>query len=433
MGPAIFELLGAARSLIFPQSLLRLLHVSLFDSGTRRDKTFVYAPQFGDDNGEGEALEILKKNLLGHQQEIEFTASQEVLGVLMDMGRTEDVKFSPSNRQLAVVAFAKKKIVVFDVQITASTSGKSVRLTDAIEITSASLKEPHGLAFIDDTTIIVANRGGVASILRLPARGTLDKKVELPALLTIGGDQAHQLNTPGSVSVSRIDQNQYEVLICNNYVNYVTRHILEGSDTYVLKNNEILLSEGLSVPDGVAVNKDSRWIAISNHDTHSVFLYENTPQLNRHSVPDGILRNVNFPHGVRFTPDDNFVLVADAGAPYVNIYEKDGASWRGVRDPVSTFRVLDERTYRRGRYNPAEGGPKGIDIDGDMNVLVATCDHQALAFFDLPTLLKRQRISMDWRKKSIGWRAERMRVQLLLRAERTKARVQRRLRRLIHA
>jgi DNA-binding beta-propeller fold protein YncE len=357
-------------------------------------------------------LDIFNKGLLGNEQQIEFTASEEVWGVLKDLGRTEDVKFSPNNRRLAVAGFAKNKLVVLDVEIAVSAAGKGVALTDFMEIRSSSLHAPHGLCFIDDTTLIVANRGGEAPILRLPPSGTVDKKIELSALQTIRRDPFHQLKSPGSVSVSQIDQNLYEVLICNNYVHYVTRHILEGREPFALKGNEILLSKGLSIPDGVAVNKERRWIAISNHNTHSVFLYENTPRLNGQSEPDGILRNVNYPHGVRFTPDDNFVLVADAGSPYVNIYAKDGDSWNGTRDPVTTFRVMDEMTYRRGRSHPSEGGPKGIDIDSDMNVLVTTCDQQTLAFFDLPEILKKREIPMDWRKKSFQWRVERIRDDL---------------------
>ena len=74
------------------------------------------------------------------------------------------------------------------------------------------------------------------------------------------------------------------------------------------------------MPDGVAVNRDNRWIAVSNHGGHSVLLFENSPQLNLNSRTDGVLAGVACPHGVRFTPDDNFVLVADAGAPYVHVY-----------------------------------------------------------------------------------------------------------------
>ena len=44
---------------------------------------------------------------------------------------------------------------------------------------------------------------------------------------------------------------------------------------------------------------------------------------------------------------------------------------------------MDDATFLRGRYNPEEGGPKGIDVDRDMSVLATTCEHQPLAFFDL--------------------------------------------------
>ncbi|MGH6894014.1 MAG: hypothetical protein ACREEP_17350 [Dongiaceae bacterium] len=96
--------------------------------------------------------------------------------------------------------------------------------------------------------------------------------------------------------------------------------------------------------------------------------------MNQDADPDGILRCVSYPHGLRFGADDRYVFVADAGAPYVHFYANDGQGWRGVRNPVMSFRVMDEPVFVRGRHNPREGGPKGIDIDRGMNVLVATSD-----------------------------------------------------------
>jgi DNA-binding beta-propeller fold protein YncE len=346
-------------------------------------------------------------------QQIDFTASTTVLAALEDLGRTEDVKFSPDNRRLALAGFGKNKIVVFDVDIDASAAGgPSVSLTDVIEITSSSLHRPHGVFFIDDETLVVANRGQGAPIFAVPSSGTADKKCDLSPLQTIRNDQIHRLKSPGSVTVSQIDQGLYELLICNNYAHHVTRHILEKNEQITLRSHQILLSKGLGVPDGVHVDRDRRWIAISNHNAHSVFLYENTAQLDPHSKPDGILRNLNYPHGVRFTPDNNFVLVADAGAPYVNVYAKGGDSWRGPRYPFAAFRVMAETTYRRGRFHPTEGGPKGIDLDSGMNVLVTTCAEQGLAFFDLPGVLKKREFPMDWLKKSVEWRVQRLRDDL---------------------
>lgn len=346
------------------------------------------------------------------EQRIDFSASEEVRAVLRDLGRTEDVKFSPDNRRLAVAGYKKNKLVVFDVALEVTAAGTRVSLPDFIEITSPGLHAPHGLCFIDDQTLVVANRWGDVPILKLPPCGAGEKNVELIPVHTIGSDQTHLLDSPGSVTVSLLGQNRYELLVCNNYANYVTRHVLENAGHPELKSSEILLSRGLGVPDGVALSSDRRWIAISNHNAHSVFLYENTPRLSRDSEPDGILRNLNYPHGLLFAPDDSFMLVADAGAPYVNIYARDGDSWSGMRDPVAALRVMDETTYRRGRKNPQEGGPKGIDIDGGMNVLVTTCDEQVLAFFDLPSMLERRGVSMDWRKKAIQWRVERVKEHL---------------------
>ena len=81
------------------------------------------------------------------------------------------------------------------------------------------------------------------------------------------------------------------------------------------------------------------------------------------------------------------MLVADAAAPCVNVYAKGGIGWRGTHDPVTLFPVMTKDVFMRGRDNPQEGGPKGIDIDREMNVLVTTCEQQILAFFDLPEVL----------------------------------------------
>lgn len=349
-------------------------------------------------------LDVSSERPCANEQRIDFAASEDVRSVLRALGRTEDVKFSPDNRRLAVAGYKKNKLVVFDVAIEVSAAGKRVSLQDFIEITSPGLHAPHGLCFIDDQTLVVANRWGDAPILKLPPGGAEEKSVELIPWQTICRDQVHLLDSPGSVTGSQLGENLYELLVCNNYANHVTRHILDIAGHFELKSSEILLSKGLGIPDGVAVSGDRRWIAISNHNAHSVFLYENTPGLNRHSEPDGILRNLNYPHGLLFTPDDRFMMVADAGAPYVNLYAKDGDGWKGMRDPVAAFRVMDETTFRRGRKNPQEGGPKGIDIDLGMNVLVTTCDEQVLAFFDLPSMLKKRGLPMDWRKKAIQWR-----------------------------
>jgi hypothetical protein len=190
------------------------------------------------------------------------------------------------------------------------------------------------------------------------------------------------------VAVTRVEDDGCEVLICNNKGHTVTRHLLDCDAGRALRHSEILLQKYLNVPDGVSVSPDRRWIAVSNHTTHNVLLYENSPALNADAAPDGILRHIYYPHGLRFSADGRHLFVADAGAPYLHIYARDPDQWRGVRHPVATVRIMDDAVFERGRQNPEEGGPKGLDIDACSNVLVVTSECQPLAFFDVPALLQ---------------------------------------------
>lgn len=322
---------------------------------------------------------------------IRFEASNRVKKVLAQLGRTEDVRFSPNDKRLAICGFGKNKLLVLDVEIAVSAAGVEVALTDFMELTSASLHEPHGLFFLDDDTLVVANRSGSVPVLRLPPSGSSEKRFMLSPMRKVRGG----VHTPGSVSVSRTNEGGYEVLICNNFVHYVSRHVLDDKPPFEVRSNEVLLSKGLDIPDGVAANHNGSWIAVSNHNLHSVFLYEKTTQLNMQSEPDGILNKLEYPHGLCFTADDKFMLVADAGAPYVHVYEKGAESWKGARSPCASLRVMDDEVFLRGRQNPQEGGPKGIDIDSGMNILVTTCAEQILAFFDLAKVLKLSGSSQD--------------------------------------
>ncbi len=327
--------------------------------------------------------------------QIEVTIADNVQKALAEIGRTEDVKFSPDNRCIAIAGFLKNQILIIDIQIDESATTKRIILSDSITITSTSLKFPHGLCFINNQTLSVANRGGEVIILALPDRNKKQTSYELSAIQALGIDPAHQIKTPGSLIVIPIGLDLYDMLVCNNYTNKVTRHILDGQAKYRTLRNEILLNQGLDVPDGVAADEEYKWIAISNHNTHNVLIFKNDPSLNLQSKPEGTLKNVKYPHGICFTKDSNFILAADAGGPYVHIYAKNGTDWKGDFDPIVSIRTMDDHIYLKGNYNPQEGGPKGLDITNNMNVFVTTCDQQTIAFFDLEKILDEYKIEED--------------------------------------
>lgn len=71
----------------------------------------------------------------------------------------------------------------------------------------------------------------------------------------------------------------------------------------------------------------------------------------------------------------------------MHVYSCGDQGWHGARTPAASIRVMDEQTFRAGRQNPQEGGPKGIDVDDGMTVLVTTTEHQPLQFLDAAAVL----------------------------------------------
>ena len=311
---------------------------------------------------------------------LKFKASKYVGEIVRSLGQTEDVKFSPSGSRLAVANYGSDTITIFDISITGSQNSKQIDLINAAVISSSDLKRPHGLDFIDDEKIIVTNREGQVHIFEMPVNTS--GRHELKPFGTI---QSDLIFTPGSIAVCRKEQNIYEALICNNYADRVTRHLFDLEGGVSTHNSEVLLKKWIAFPDSIAVSRDNRWIAISNHRLHAIFIYKNDRSLNPNCDPAGVLRS-HYPHGLRFTTDNRFILAASAGSPYVTVYKAEDSDWRGLRVPVLSVRVLSNDEFFHGRYNRQEGGPKGVDVNYKMGVLVTGCEMEPLAFFDWATI-----------------------------------------------
>ena len=117
----------------------------------------------------------------------------------------------------------------------------------------------------------------------------------------------------------------------------------------------------MALPDSIAVSDDNGLIAVSNHDTHAIYIYRNDQSLSPNCDPAGVLRS-HYPHGLRFLSDNRFVLAASAGSPYINVYETDNADWRGVRAPVMSVRVLSDDDFFRGRYDISRRAGRKVSI-----------------------------------------------------------------------
>ncbi len=313
---------------------------------------------------------------------ISFLPSEGVKFALANLGRTEDVQFSPDNSRLAIAGFSENKILILDIKFKTAKSKIFILSEDWLEITSPGFNYPHGLFWIDSSTMIVANRGGEVPIIKIPPEKPHSKTIEIMPVETIklGRDLLH---TPGSVSVSKISQDLFDVVICNNYAHNVSRHLLDGRNSFAIKGSCRLLAKGLDVPDSISHSHSGEWLAVSNHYKNSVFIFKNDSSLDAESDPIGTLQGMSYPHGLRFSQDDKYIFVADAGAPVVHVYKMDDRRWSGEHFPVHDLRIMDDETFGRGHVNPEEGGPKGIDLSSDNHVLVASCEEEPIVFFDV--------------------------------------------------
>ena len=307
--------------------------------------------------------------------------SQQVEGALANLGRTEDLRLSPAEDRLAIAGFIKNKILLIDIAY--SPNDEFVDLTDCTEITHPSLNSPHGLTWIDDTHIAVANREGQISILALQESRKAGDRVRASLLSSITRQDFEDLHSPGSVAIVPLGPKLYQLIACNNYNNIVSSHILDAGQNFRAISNELLLHEGLEVPDGVSVNHSATWIAVSNHNTNEVYLYENNGELNSRSKPDGKLLGVGVPHGLRFTANAKAILVADAGSQDVRIFHSETGQWFGDFAPAASIQVVDNESFALGHYNELEGGAKGLELCSERPLMFVTCEHVLLSIFKI--------------------------------------------------
>jgi DNA-binding beta-propeller fold protein YncE len=307
-------------------------------------------------------------------RQLPLHADDKCASALGSMGRTEDLALSPDGSLIVIPGFDSNRMSL----VRFSIGDDGVQISDVRPTAVDSLVRPHGLAFLDDTTMLVANRESELSLVRLDDRRT---KVTSSTVLIDGSDEV-PVRTPGSVAARDLGGNLAEVFVCNNYVHDVTRYVLDGRQDWSIIDRERLLADQLEIPDGVAVSESGTWIAVSNHNRHAVYLYRYDDGLTVDTPPHGVLRGMSYPHGLSFLDGDRHLIVSDAGQPHLYTFETLDGDWSGERTPSQIDRVMDEQVFLRGRYNPQEGGPKGIEVVAE-GIVAVTSEFQPLAFFAL--------------------------------------------------
>lgn len=309
--------------------------------------------------------------------QVTYEAPEHVREALTSLGRTEDVRLSPNGRRLAFACYSRNAVAVAEIEINRAGGAVEVLVEDVAFHGSPRIEDPHGLDFVDDDLLVVANRSGVLELLRLPPLGT-EEAVSIGSIVCERG-------AAGSVAVlGPQGAGERDVLAVHSWSNALTRYRVAESS---ISGGEVVAQRWLDLPDGIAASADGRWLAVSNHNTHDVLVFD-AATLTPDADPVAFLRGMAYPHGLRFASADRVVVVADAGSPYVDVFARPGESWSGAAYPSVSFRVMDEQTFVRGHHTPREGGPKGLEVDMRNGVLVVTAEELPLAFFDLELALE---------------------------------------------
>ncbi|PTQ72506.1 YncE family protein [Celeribacter persicus] len=311
--------------------------------------------------------------------------SDDIAAELTRLGRTEDIRLSPSGRRMAVAGYLANSCLLFECDW-GDEAQPVLTLMGATEISSPDLAEPHGFDFIGEDLLIVGNRRGGLTLFDLPAaRMGVHRCVARPRRKIVRASLRRQLRAPGSVVVSDVQDDTVEVIACNNYRHRLSRHRFSRRWRLPSRNG-IAYAAGMNVPDGIALSPDRRFLAVSSHGTHEVLIYPYDRRNDPKRPPVGRLGGMCYPHGLRFSPDGTRLYVADAGAPLIHVFDAAEANWSIEAEPVQRFCPVTEAEFRAGHVNEAEGGMKGMELACHGRLLLATCEETPLRVFDLEKL-----------------------------------------------
>lgn len=274
-------------------------------------------------------------------------------------------------------------MLLYDVDVEA----RPIRVEQIAELRAPGLANVHGLDFIGEERLAVANRKADLQIYRLHPF-ELECRVRSAWFGPVGATRELRgrgiVCGPGSV---RFDRGR--LYVCCNYQSTLTVHACTINAAGIeVVDEAILAREGYEIIDGVALSADGRFAGLSDHDHHRV-------TVNRRSAeglgPGCSLRDprLKFPHGICFDRTGNVLYAADAGSPNLFAFETPDGWTSDCGEASFVLTAVSEEAFEKSREGvpewarPLEGGAKGLDLHPAGRVLAATCQNQMLAFFEV--------------------------------------------------
>ena len=320
---------------------------------------------------------------------MKFLPHEGLRDMFNDAIRGEDLKFSPSGCLLAVIA-TNGQICLFSVDC----DTLPIRILNSAVVISPGLSAPHGIDFIREDIVVVANRSGWITFHRIPPVRKWVDGMTIPMFGEMNspwfGDKGQTREVgnrtvvcgPGSVRVC--DQ---ELIVCCNYKSTVTSHPFRIRWGRVRTGQgRLLVGEGLDIPDGVARSEDGRHLAVSDHENQRIVIYSDGEASPSCELADP---SMGYPHGLCFDSSGRVMIASDAGKRELQIYVTSDRWKSSMSSSSMKMTVVEEDAYSKTRESvpeqarPLEGGVKGIDMNPSGKILAMTCQNQLLRFLEL--------------------------------------------------
>jgi len=280
--------------------------------------------------------------------------------------RFEGIAFSPSGNTLAVATSDTNTIFLYRRKPNGPFEEAP---SSSINGPASSLNYPHDLTFslfADSELLAVANRTGSICIYQ---RNETTGVYRAEPVFEIRGRKAKLDFSDG---VAFVRPNDEYLAACNLSASRITfyRRTAGLAVGFTLEPEFELKHRSICSPDGLAFSQCGTWLAIANHGTHTVSVYQRQSRGPEYGPePVTIIRDdsgLRYPHSVAFTPKTNHLAVTNAGANYFSVYRPEhdwSYTTRWSQSPVLRQTVGPNSIFQQvNARNKMEGGPKGIAV-----------------------------------------------------------------------
>ena len=159
----------------------------------------------------------------------------------------------------------------------------TIRVGQHTELRSPSLSGPHGIDFLSEGVVVVANRNGGLTFYRVPPSNEwvahcVVEPIHYIQSVWFGRHGATRklrerrvMCGPGSVRF-----HAETLFVCCNNASTVTTHACQlDQEAIRVRAGVVVAQDGLQIPDGVALSRDGRWMAVSDQGHSRVVIYRN--------------------------------------------------------------------------------------------------------------------------------------------------------------